>query len=118
MSYLEGRYSDSPYIQTVWRGETDGNYVPVCPADPHWNLLFTRSDREIRVAVEGPLSKATAKFQAEAREFLVIRFNLGVYMPTLPIINLRDNDFVLPEAERHRFWLNSSSWELPTYDNV
>jgi hypothetical protein len=41
MTYFEGRSSDSPYIDSVFRGQTPANYTPVCPADEHWNLLFT-----------------------------------------------------------------------------
>src|SRR5688572_23855751 len=117
MGFIEGRYSTSPYIQAIWQGQSDDNYAPVCPADPHWNLLFTRDGKNIRVAVEGALSKAKAKFEPYAREFLVIRFQLGVFMPNFPIISLRDSDLVLPEAMRQRFWLNGTSWEIPSYDN-
>jgi hypothetical protein len=118
MAFIEGRFSDSPYIQTVWHGQSDENYAPVCPADPHWNLLFTWQGKQSRVAVEGPLSKAKAKFQAEPQEFLVIRFELGVFMPNLPVINLADGDFVLPDAVHQCFWLHGTSWEIPSYDNV
>ena len=40
-SIIQGRDSDSPYIDTIWRGVTGSNYQVVCPANEHWNLFFT-----------------------------------------------------------------------------
>lgn len=118
MGFMEGRFSDSPYIQTVWRGEAGANYTPVCPADPHWNMLFLWNDQQTRISIEGPASKATPKTQAEGVRFLVIRFHLGVFMPSFPILKLRDADFILPKARQQRFHFHSSTWEIPHYDNV
>jgi methylphosphotriester-DNA--protein-cysteine methyltransferase len=40
-------------------------------------------------------------------------------MPNLPFKNLLDKDTVLPEAaRRNSFWLNSSAWQFPDYENV
>jgi hypothetical protein len=29
----EGRVSDSPYIEMIWRGRAGSEYAPTCPAD-------------------------------------------------------------------------------------
>jgi hypothetical protein len=115
---FEGRVSDSPYIDTVWRGRSGSNYNAVCPADEHWNLFFMKYQDRMRIAVEGPLTKAKPKTHPEGVEWLVIRFKLGVFMPYIPVKNLLDGDALLPEATRESFWLNSSVWQLPDYNNV
>src|SRR5690349_12034160 len=63
MSHLsEGRVSDSPYVEMIWRGRAGSAYAPTCPADSRWNLLLLRrGDGKLTVSVEGPLTKAKAK---------------------------------------------------------
>jgi hypothetical protein len=115
---FEGRLSDSPYIEIVWRGHVEKDYSPVCPADVRWNLLFTRHNRRIRVSAEGPTTQSVTKNNFEGSEFLVIKFKLGAYMPYLPVTDLVNGDAVLPEGAGNSFWLNSSVWQLPDFDNV
>lgn len=115
---FEGRISDSPYIEMVWRGRVEEDYSPVCPADSHWNLLFTHYQGKIRVSAEGATTQFVPKNQFEGAEFLVIKFKLGVFMPYLPAGNLLNGDAVLPEAASHSFWMNGSAWQLPTFENV
>ena len=115
---FEGRLSDSPYIEIIWRGHVERDYSPVCPADVRWNLLFAKKDRRVRVSVEGATSQHVPKTQFEGSEFLVIKFKLGIFMPTLSVGNLVNRDAILPEAASRSFWLNGSAWQLPTFDNV
>jgi hypothetical protein len=117
-SIFEGRMSDSPYIDTVWRGVTGSNYRAVCPADEHWNLYFSRYEDETRIAVEGPLTKATRKSHPEGVEWLVIRFKLGTFLQNIPITSLLDGDAVLPGASNNSFWLDSTTWALPDFENA
>ena len=53
-SLFEGRGSDSPYIEAVWRGRAGSDYAPVCPASHRWHLLFLRQNGKVTVSVEGP----------------------------------------------------------------
>jgi len=115
---FEGRISDSPYVEIVWRGRVEEDYSPVCPADVHWNLLFTHYQSKIRVSAEGATTQFVPKNQFEGAEFLVIKFKLGVFMPYLPAGNLLNGDAVLPEAASQSFWMNGSAWQLPTFENV
>src|SRR5258708_907746 len=108
---FEGRLSDSPYIEMIWRGRVEQDYSPVCPADVRWNLLFTKHNGKIRVSVEGATSQYVPKTQFEGSEFLVIKFKLGVFMPDLPAGSLLNGDVVLPEVARQSFWLNGSTWQ-------
>jgi hypothetical protein len=115
---FEGRLSDSPYIEMIWRGRVERDYSPVCPADVRWNLLFLRRNGRVRVSAEGATTQFVPKNQSEGSEFLVIKFKLGVFMPCLPPSILVDEDAVLPEAASQSFWLNGSAWQLPDFDNA
>lgn len=117
-SIFEGRESDSPYIHMIWRGYTPPSYEATCPADPQWNLLLIKQGHQVRVTVEGPLTKALYKFRQEESEFLVIKFRLGTYFPYLPVTHLADTDAALPEGASKSFWLNGSTWQFPDFENV
>lgn len=115
---MEGRGSDSPFIDTIWRGMTGSDYRAVCPADEHWNLFFSRYEGKTRFAVEGPLTQAKHKSHPEGVEYLVIRFKLGTFLPNFPITSLLDRDTVLQGASNHSFWIDSTTWALPDFENV
>lgn len=118
-TFFEGRKSDSPYIDMIWRGHTEQHYSPVCPADIRWNLLFLKTGRQVRVTVEGATTQHVPKYRAESADFLVIKFALGVFMPRLAPDQLVDTDAQLPETAGNRtFWLDGSTWELPSFDNA
>jgi hypothetical protein len=115
---FEGRTSDSPYIDMVWRGHVLHDYAPVCPADTCWNLLFIRRGRNWLVTAEGATTQCVPKTQPDDTEFLVIKFRLGVYMPHLAADRLVNGDALLPNGAGKSFWLNSSLWQYPSYDNA
>jgi len=115
---FEGRGSDSPYIEMVWRGPVERDYSPVCPADVRWNLLFLNENGMAQVSAEGATTQFVPKNQSEGREFLVIKFKLGVYMPYLPPDRLVNGDAILPQAAGRSFWLFGSAWQPPDFENV
>src|SRR5260221_13062648 len=84
-SLFEGRGSDSPYIEAVWRGRAGSDYAPICPASSHWHLLFLRQNGRVNVSIEGPLTKATPVTQAEGTEWFGITFRLGTFLPPVPV---------------------------------
>lgn len=116
--FFEGRTSHSPYVNMIWHGRAGSHYAPTCPADGHWNLLFLKQHGKVRVSVEGPLTKATPKTHAEGTEWLVIKFQLGAFLPSLPVKNLVDTDAILPLEAKNSFWLHGSPWPFPDYENV
>ena len=116
--FMEGRGSDSPYVETIWRGWAGRNYAPTCPADSHWNLLFLKQQGKIQVSVEGPLARAKLKTHPEGTEWLVIRFKLGTFLSSLSLKNLVDGEMILPEAASQSFWFHSSPWQLPDFENA
>lgn len=117
-SFFEGRGSDSPYIEAVWRGQAGNDYAPVCPASSHWHLLFLRENGRVKVSVEGPLTKATPVTQAEGTEWFGVTFPLGTFLSPVPVRNLLDERAILPLAAKTSFGLAGSLWQFPDYENV
>src|SRR5260370_13654917 len=114
----EGRESDSPYIEAVWRGRAGSDYAPVCPASNRWHLLFLRQNGKVNVSVEGPLTKATPVTQAEGTEWFGVTFQPGTFLPSVSIRNLLDERAILPLAAKTSFELAGSHFQVPNYDNV
>ncbi len=115
---FEGRLSNSPYIEMFWRGHVEKDYAPDCPADVRWNLLFAKQKGQVRVSIEGATTQHVPKTQSQGNEFLVIKFKLGMFMPTFMPGTLLNGDVVLPGAARQSFWLNGAAWQLPDFDNA
>lgn len=116
--FFEGRESDSPYVEAVWRGRAGSQYAPICPASGQWHLLFLKENGRVKVSIEGPLTKATPVTQAEGTEWFGVTFPLGVFLPAVPVSNLLDEQAVLPLAANGSFRLAGSTWQFPDYDNV
>lgn len=115
---FDGRASDSPLIETVWHGQSDcaGQFHSV--AASHWEMVITRLAGNLQVTVRGPETQAKPAHCPADGEWLGIVFKLGVYMPHLPTVDLVDEEVNLPTANGQSFWLYSSAWELPTYENT
>ena len=117
-SLFEGRGSDSPYIEAVWRGQAGSDYAPVCPASCHWHLLFLRQNGMVKVSIEGPLTKATPVTQAEGTSWFGVTFPLGTFLPAMPVRNLLDEQAILSPAAKTFFVLAGSRWQFPDFENV
>ncbi len=119
MSFInQGRLSESAYIESVWRGQAGKDCFPNCPAEGRWHMLVLKENGKVKASIAGPMTKATTKYHNEGVEWLVVKFRLGVFMPHLPARRLVDGNIVFPDATNQSFWLKSSTWQLPTYDNV
>lgn len=113
-----GRPSDSPYIETIWRNQSDcaGEFLSV--AASHWEMVITQLAGNIHVTMRGPETQANAAYCPADGEWLGVIFKLGAFMPNLPTVKLVDSEVNLPLAGDQSFWLHSAAWELPTYENV
>lgn len=117
-TFFEGRGSDSPYIEAVWRGGAGKEYAPICPASGQWHLLFLKQHDKLKISVVGPLTRATPVAQPEGTEWLGVTFPLGTFLPALSINSLLDDRAVLPLTAETSFHLADSSWHIPDYENV
>ncbi|MCE7980924.1 MAG: AraC family transcriptional regulator [Caldilinea sp. CFX5] len=118
MLAFDGRSSDSPYIETVWRSQSDcaGEFLSV--AASHWEMVITQLAGNLHVTMRGPETQAKAAYCPADGEWLGVIFKLGAFMPNLPTVKLVDSEIDLPLAGEQSFWLHSAAWELPTYENV
>ncbi len=90
----------------------------MCPADGRWNLCFTKTNDKVQVSVKGPISQAFPQTQVAGVEWLVIKFQLGVFLPDISARQYTDGSALLPDAACCSFWLHSDTWQLPDYENA
>lgn len=115
----EIRSSDSSFVHEIWHTQSEGNGNFISTAAIHWDMLIMRYRGQTTFTVQGPETQATFKSLPADAEWLGITFKLGTFMPNLPPIRLLDQyDVTLPKATGNAFWLDSSTWEFPTYDNA
>ena len=113
------RPSDSPYIERVWLGRSDGGGPFVSVAAGHLELVVTRLADITMVTVRGPETRATTIDCPPDGEWAAIRFRLGVHMPSLPTPLLLDHhDVALPVSADGSFDLNGFRWPLPDLENA
>ncbi|MFC0551583.1 hypothetical protein ACFFHJ_11900 [Planotetraspora thailandica] len=115
---VESRSSDSPYIERVWRSRSHDVDRMTSVATAHWDLVFWEHRGQVKVAVQGPESKAGPAPVPDDATFFGISFALGTSMPHLPITQRLDGFAEIPGATRRSFWLKGSAWRLPGYDNA
>jgi hypothetical protein len=112
----KGRLSDSPYVDSIWQGSADADHTLMCPADGRWNLCFTNWNGKLQVSVEGPISQAVPQTHVKGVDWLVIKFKLGVFLPDISDVKCLDGS--LPDAAWQSFWLHSSTWQMPSFENA
>ncbi len=115
----EVRPSDSPFIEKIWYTQSGqaGDFTSL--AASHSEIVVTRCEGITTVSVRGPETKATPASIPADGEFLGIIFKLGTFMPTLLPKNIMDRrDAYLSVANHESFWLDSSVWEIPNFDNA
>jgi hypothetical protein len=112
------RASDSPFVERIWRTKS----VPVesfmSVAVPTWEIVVTRMRDETWLTVRGPETKASIASIPQDADFLGIQFRLGTFTPMFPLDRLVDAWIHLPGASDGSFWLDSSAWQFPTFENA
>ena len=116
---FDERPSDSPFVEKVWRTQSERSGSFISTAESHWEMVVTRYKGKTTFTVRGPETKATPADCPADAEFFGIVFKLGAYMPQLPLRKLLDrNDATLPEATSQSFWLHGAAWQFPDFDNA
>lgn len=116
---FEGRSSDSPFVETIWRTYTERAGSFVSSAAVQWEMVVTRYQGKTTLTIRGPETRATPAEAPADAEFFGIIFRLGTFMPHLPVRTIMDrNDMSLPEAASRSFWFHGSAWQFPDYDNA
>jgi Helix-turn-helix domain len=113
------RPSDSSFVEKVWRSHSERADTFLSVAASHFEMVVTRSRGNTSLTLRGPETRATTVECPAEGEWLGIRFKLGTFMPRLTPGRLRDRkDVTLPDASSRSFWLNSSAWEYPDFENA
>jgi AraC-like DNA-binding protein len=110
--------TDSPYIHTIWRTQSEHTGTMISQAGYLWEMVFTRLQGKTTVSIRGPETKASLAPVPPAEEFFGIAFQLGVFMPSLPVSKLVDTAIHVPESPNKTFWLHGAAREIPTYENA
>jgi AraC-like DNA-binding protein len=114
----EYRLSDSPYIETITQGRTVGSSFTVRPSEINWHMVFVKRNGTLQPLMVGPWTESGTVQFVEDVELLWIKFKLGTFMPHLPVKNYLNTEAAMPDASSKSFWLKSSAWQIPTYENV
>jgi len=116
---LEDRLSDSPLVERIWtaRSERAGQMLSI--AEGNCELAITRLRGQTFLTVRGPETRATTADCPADGDWVGIRFKPGAFLPRFLPATVRDRrDVTLPGATMHSFWLESSAWEYPTFENA
>jgi AraC-like DNA-binding protein len=116
--FEEVRASDSPFVEMIWRTQSESAGTFLSRAVSHWEIVVTKQNGRTSITVRGPETKATTAHCPPNAEFFGITFKLGTFMPLLPTGDRLDGEVILPEATNRSFWLNGSAWQFPDYDNA
>ena len=117
---FEERPSDSPLAERIWRSHSEGAGSFTSISTICWSMVISKWRGRIAISIHGPETGATCKdFPDEAElEWFGIDFKLGTFMPHIPPGSIMDGNITLPEAADHSFWLGSSVWQFPNYENA
>ena len=116
--FEEDRGSDSPFVETIWRTQSESAGTFLSRAVSHWEIVVMQQHGRTGITVRGPETKATTAHCPPNAEFVGITFKLGACMPLLPTGDRLDGEVILPLATSKSFWLNGSAWQFPDYDNA
>jgi hypothetical protein len=115
----EERLSDSPFVELIWRSRSDEGGSFVSTAASHWEMVVTKYQGQTSLTIRGPETRATPAFCPPDAEFFGIVFKPGAFMPKFPASMVMDRqDIELPLASSKSFWLNSSAWQFPDFENA
>src|SRR5262245_18918478 len=115
---FDQRLSDSPFVDAIWRCQSEGGGSFMSVAESHWGIVVTRQNGKTYLTVRGPETKAIPAPIPEDADFFGIVFKLGTFMPHLPARLLVDAQTNLPDASRQSFWLKGAAWQFPDFENA
>ena len=115
---IRQRPSESPFVETIMHGWTEGEGKTIRPTESHWHLVVVTCMGKTQVIATGPLSTTGIVPWTAGVEILWIKFRLGAFMPDFPIKLMLDKETPFPEANGNKFWLKGSAWEIPNSENA
>jgi AraC-like DNA-binding protein len=116
---FDGRASDSPLVEKLWRTHSEGGGLFTSSAETHWEMVITKRQGETTLTVRGPETLARPAPVPDGEvEYFGIVFRPGAFLAHLPGKKLVEHEVNLPFAGSKSVWLAGAAWELPTFDNA
>ena len=116
---FEERFSDSPFVERIWRAQSERTGPFLSIAASHWEMVVSKYHGHTAITVRGPETKVTPlDVTFTGGEYFGIIFKHGTVLPYLPADAIVDGDVDLPNASGKSFWLNGLTWQFPTYENA
>lgn len=118
MFTFEEKSIGSKLVDLVWRTESSEAGSFTSHAVSTWEMVVWTYEGKTNVTLRGPETKATLADAPANAEFFGIQFKLGTFIPHLPTIERLNSGLELPKATSKSFWLNSSAWQIPEFEDV
>ena len=115
---IDYRPSDSPWIETIWRSQSQQAGAFLSIASSRLEMVVSRHEGQVYVTVRGPETQPSVAHCPPEGEWLGIQFKHGAFIPYLPTLTLVNGDVKLPEAGSQSFWLQGAVWQLPTFETA
>ncbi len=115
---LDTRQSDSPFVEQIWRAQSVHPGMLNSVATNRWEMVVSRRDGETFFTIRGPHTNPESLLLLPGGDWVGIRFKIGAFMPQLLPGDLLNDDLTLPNAGDRSFWLDSSAWQFPDFENA
>jgi AraC-like DNA-binding protein len=115
---LDFRPSDSPFVDQVWRARSVNSGTFNSVSVVQWEMVVTHRNGRTTFTVRGPQTRSAPLACLPDGDWVGIRFKIGTFMPRILPGSLVNKDLNLPNAGDRSFWLDSSAWQFPDYENA
>ncbi|MFD4462793.1 helix-turn-helix domain-containing protein [Nocardia sp. NPDC058480] len=115
---FETRWSDSPWVESVWTCRSEQVAEMTSVATETWGLVFWEQQGAHCAAVTGPEIRASTAPVPEGADFVGIQFAVGTSLRAVTAPTLVDSGIVLPDVTDRGFWLDGERWETPRADDA
>jgi len=112
------RVANSPLVKNIWHTYSSGSGVFVAAPDGCWDIIFTKYDGKMYIAVNGQATTAVMVPYGEGAESLGISFKPEAFLTRLPGERLVDAAVDLAIVSKAAFHLDGQTYEIPTFENA
>ena len=112
------RGADSSLVQGVTLVTYDADVVDETLPDGCWDIVVITHRGRVTVLQTGLITQPVRLPYCAGDEYMCISFKPGVYMPRLPGERTVDKGIPRPLSTRRSFWLETGSYEIPTFENA
>ena len=116
---IESHPEPTRFVRRVWRTRSVPEPAMISVAVPTWQIVFVQKSSGAKsIFVRGPETAATTVEIPQDAEFFGIQFELGVFVPSLPLAGLADSALsVLVLSDRACALLGDVA-EIPSFDTA